>query len=124
MKIFLYKSMLLMCLMCASTVLCHKKFIKKFSRRYYPTKTKKKISSSQFTRILSQNVKLSCFCHLKIRLIWSVVESLVLFFCVTVISARSFPAWKQGLKKIKLIRSMCKERLLEPKVRHYRAPLF
>ncbi len=55
------------------------------------------------------------------------------FFCVTVISARSFLAWKQGLKKIKLIRSVCKERtssffvfrvrLLEPKVRYYRAPL-
>ena len=38
-----------------------------------------KFSSSQFTWILSQNVKLSCFCHLKIGLIWSVVESLVLF---------------------------------------------
>ncbi len=58
---------------------------------------------------------------------------MVLFFCVTVISARSFLAWKQGLKKIKLIRSVCKERtssffvfrvrLLEPKVRYYRTPL-
>ena len=96
---FLHKSMLLLCLMCASTVLYHKKFIKKFFRRYYPTKTQKKISSSQFTRILSQNVKLSCFCHLKIRLIWSVVES---FFLRDSHFSKIFSSMETGAEKNKV----------------------
>ena len=60
-----------MCLVCASTVLCHKKHITQFFRRYLSKKIKKKFSSSQFwnrpdIRVLSQNGVGIFRCHEKL----------------------------------------------------------